>query len=139
MLLWVVGIPWLAWHLLREHKLRLENEEIRERFGFLYNGYRLKRYYWESVVMLRKVAMIFISVFLRSQGTRIQALTVFLFLLFAAILTLKQKPYVNRKMNNLEVLSLVTSCVTIYCGFFFLSQSRSSEPSFDPSKDCKPL
>lgn len=89
--------------------------------------------------MLRKVVMIFISVFLRSQGTRIQALTVFLFLLFAAIFTLKQKPYVKRQMNNLEILSLVTSCITIYCGFFFLSHKVSSEPTFDPSKDCKSL
>ena len=107
------------------------------RYGFLFKGYKQHTYYWESVVMLRKVAMIFIAVFLRSAGTRIQALVVFILLLFFVILTEEKKPYLTRKLNTLEVISLVTSCVTIYSGFFFLSATESSSPNFNSNKDCK--
>lgn len=136
-MLWVIGIPWVAWALLREHRNRLHNQEVKERYGFLFNGYKQRTYYWESVVMFRKVAMIFISVFLRSLGTRIQAFTVFLLLLFFVIATVEKKPYLTRKLNNLELISLVTSCTTIYSGFFFLSATESSSPNFDSNKDCK--
>ena len=87
--------------------------------------------------MFRKVAMIFIAVFLRSLGTRIQAFTVFLLLLFFVIATVEKKPYLTRKLNSLELVSLVTSCITIYSGFFFLSATEETEPSFDSNKDCK--
>ena len=138
-MVWVIGIPWLAWSLLREHKARLKNEQVIERYGFLYKGYKQRTYYWESLVMFRKVAMIFIAVFLRSTGTRIQALVVFILLLFFVILTVEKKPYLTRKLNNLELISLVTSCVTIYCGFFFLSSSETTSASFNTNKDCKCL
>ena len=39
-MVWVIGIPWLAWTLLREHKARLLNEQVIERYGFLYKGYK---------------------------------------------------------------------------------------------------
>ncbi len=138
LIVWVVGIPWLGWAILREHRHRLGNTEVRERYSFLFNGYKLRTYYWETFVMFRKVVMIFIAVFLRSLGTRIQAFTVFLLLLFFVILTVERKPYVTRRLNNLEVISLVTSCITIYSGFFFLSAEDSSSASFDANKDCKP-
>ena len=109
-----------------------------ERYGFLYKGYKMRTYYWESVVMFRKVAMIFIAVFLRSAGTRIQAFIVFILLLFFVIVTEEKKPYTTRKLNTLEVFSLVASCVTIYSGFFFLSATVPSSPFFDANKDCKP-
>ena len=93
LLFWVIGIPWLAWTLLRERRNRLQNEQVTERYAFLFKGYKQRTYYWESVVMLRKVAMIFIAVFLRSSGTRVQAFVVFILLLFFVILTEEKKPY----------------------------------------------
>lgn len=87
--------------------------------------------------MYRKVAMIFISVFLKSLGTRVQSLAVFLIILVFIVVTLRRKPYLTRKLNDLEILSLFTSGFTIYCGFFFLSSSNSRSTSFDPTKDCK--
>ena len=115
----------------------MHHEQEILRYGFLFKGYKQRTYYWEAVVMLRKVAMIFIAVFLRSAGTRIQAFVIFIFLLFFVILTEEKKPYLIRKLNTLELISLVTSCVTIYSGFFFLSASDPTSVSFDYNKDCK--
>ena len=71
--------------------------------------------------MLRKVAVIFVAVFLRSLGTRVQAFSLFLLLLGFLALTHRHRPYRTRPLNHLELLSLTASSATVYCGFFFLS------------------
>lgn len=87
--------------------------------------------------MYRKVAMIFISVFLNGIGTMVQALVVMILLVFFIVITLRNKPYYSRKLNDLEMVSLVTSCITFYCGLYFLSSKSPTDVSFVTSKDCK--
>ena len=89
--------------------------------------------------MYRKVAMIFISVFLQALGTRVQAFSVFLLIILFVALTAKERPYLSRQLNDLEQISLITSGITIYSGFFFLSSLDASSSLFDPIKDCKQL
>ena len=67
----MLGIPGFSWLLLRERKARLGNDEVRQQFGFLYRGYRRETYFWECVVMLRKVGIIFIAVFLSGAGAMV--------------------------------------------------------------------
>jgi len=93
----------------------------RERLGFLFNGYKLKYYYWEIIIMYRKIAIIFISIFLRVLGTMTQALVVFLLLIVFLALTGKIMPFNTQSLNDMELLSLTTSMMTIYCGLYFLS------------------
>lgn len=137
MLCWAIGIPGFAWLVLSEHKQQLANTNMREKFGFLYKGYKLDSFYWECLIMYRKVAMIFISVFLNGIGAMVQALVVLLLLIFFILLTLHKKPYHSRKLNDLEIVSLVTSCIAFYCGLYFLSSKSPDDPSFVTSKDCK--
>ena len=87
--------------------------------------------------MYRKVGMIFVSVFLNGIGSMVQALVVMMLLVFFIIITLKKKPYISRKLNGLEIVSLISSYLTFYCGLFFLSSKESGDPSFETSKDCK--
>ena len=87
--------------------------------------------------MYRKVALIFVSVFLQALGTRVQAFSVFLLIVFFVVLTSKRQPYRSRQLNDLEQVSLITSGITIYSGFFFLSSLDASSSLFDPIKDCK--
>ena len=54
---------------------------VKEKLGFLFRGYRKKLYYWEIVIMYRKIALIFISVFVVNIGVIAQALVVFLLLI----------------------------------------------------------
>jgi len=42
--------------------------ETKQKFGFLYNGYKKEYFFWEIVIMYRKILIIFISVFLYSEG-----------------------------------------------------------------------
>ena len=69
---------------------------MKSKYGFLFNGYHPRTYYWESVIMYRKVAMIFVSVCLQALGTRIQAFSVFLLIIFFVVMTAKRRPYLTR-------------------------------------------
>ncbi len=134
---WVIGVPLIVWSLLKDRKQQLENEEVKSKFGFLYNGYKPSNYFWESVIMLRKVSIIFIAVFLQGEGSRIQAFVVFMLVVCFTVLTSRRKPYLSRRVNDLEVFSLLSSGITLYAGFFFLSELSAGSPAYDSTKDCK--
>jgi predicted outer membrane repeat protein len=120
-IVWGFGIPLFAWIILSRHKNQLEVIDTREKYGFLYNGYKKNYYFWESINMYRKITMIFISVFLKLAGVITQALVVFLVLIIFLILNIKLLPFTFKSLNDMEMLSFLTSMLTIYCGLFYLS------------------
>ena len=77
-------------------------------FGFLYNGYRKEFYFWEIVIMYRKIAIIFIAVFIANYGLAAQALTCLILLVVFLMISVKKKPFNTEALNDLETLSLVT-------------------------------
>ena len=119
--IWGLGIPFFAWVVLSRSKNQLELDESREKYGFLYNGYKKQYYFWESINMYRKIIIIFISVFLKLAGVITQALVIFLVLIIFLIINLKLMPFAFKSLNDMEILSLITSMLTIYCGLFYLS------------------
>ncbi|CDW88757.1 UNKNOWN [Stylonychia lemnae] len=120
-LVWGIGIPFFALVLLFKHRSRLEQNGLRERYGFLYKGYKKEYYYWEIFIMYRKLIIIFISVFFKNHGVIAQALVVMIFYIFFMLLTFKLNPFINITLNQLESLSLLTSMLTIYCGLYFIA------------------
>ena len=57
--IWGIGVPALCLTLLyTKFKKRLNEVNVKVRFGFLYNGYEKQEYYWEFVIMYRKIAVI---------------------------------------------------------------------------------
>eukprot|EP00347_Sterkiella_histriomuscorum_P016469 403353061 len=118
---WGLGIPAFAFVLLTRERKKLGTLEIREKLGFLYNGYKHDFYYWEIVIMYRKIILIFIAVFIQNYGVMVQALIVFLLLIICLILNLKTKPFFLVELNDLETLSLLTSIMSVYCGIYFVA------------------
>lgn len=106
MLFWVIGLPFVMWLILREKRPLLENRNVKERYGFLYNGFTTHSYYWEIVSILRKEIIAAISAFLIQEGTLIQSLVLFLFLFCFILLALRVKPYERPLLNSLELFSL---------------------------------
>lgn len=78
---WGLGIPFFALILLTKIRKNLDAIESREKLGFLYRGYRKEFYYWEIIIMYRKIILIFISVFISTYGVMAQALIVFMVLI----------------------------------------------------------
>lgn len=99
LIFWVIGIPLTTWNMLREVKENLSMKRVRSQYGFLFKGYKHKAYYWETVVMFRKIFVSFISVFLKSYGVVVQALVSELILVFFILITLRIQPYDTRILN----------------------------------------
>ena len=61
--LWGLGIPFFALIIMIRVKDKLDLLKIREQYGFLFRGYKNKFFFWEVVIMYRKIIIIFIAVF----------------------------------------------------------------------------
>ena len=59
-IVWGLGIPLFALSLLIRERKRLETESASEKIGFLFRGYKMNYYYWEIIIMFRKIVLIFI-------------------------------------------------------------------------------
>ena len=86
----------------------------------MYHGYKATSYYWEFIIMLKKLVMIFIKVFMATQGKVVQALVCLLFLIIFMASTIAVKPFYHDYLNFLEIFSLIISAATIYLGVYFL-------------------
>ena len=116
------GIPLAAFFVLFHYKYRLQHRTPRS-LRFLFSGYRL--YYWEFVVMARKVCIVAMSVFLFRQGSvRYQAIAASWLLQVCMFLHLKLQPFdhnshYGRVCNRLEWLGLVSTTLTMNTGIVF--------------------
>lgn len=122
---WSFGIPVGTWAILAEEKPRLQNREVRLKYGFLYKGFKPSAYYWESFIMLRKVAIIFVASLLSTWGEIIQAYILIFLLFFFGLATARISPYLSRTLNYLEMFSLFSALVSVYLGLFFLTSTSS--------------
>lgn len=62
-IIWVIGFPVLALGILTYKRLRLNDTENLQRYGFLYVGLNPSAFYWEILLHFRKVLLISINVF----------------------------------------------------------------------------
>jgi hypothetical protein len=86
-----------------------------EQFGFLFGGFKPSTWYWEDVVILRKVLVVAITVFLRRNV--FDQTYAALFVIYAALaLQFRFNPFQNRVHNFAEYLSLITTTVTLNGG-----------------------
>lgn len=54
-------------------------------------------------------------------------------MLIFLVATLKKKPYLAVALNDLEMISLLTSSLSIYCGFFFISSIPEADMASLPA------
>eukprot|EP00347_Sterkiella_histriomuscorum_P001991 403369895 len=121
---WGIGIPFFALSLLIKVRSKLDRLDIKEKYGFLIRG---------------KIVLIIISVFVSAFGVISQALIVFLLLIAFFFLNSKYRPFSTTSLNDLELMSLVTSIISVYCGLFFVSNLDSSYIKDIPELSSKAL
>ena len=80
LILWGIGLPLLAFIFIMKNRKHLEDDRVKARFQFLLVGYKPNLYYWEFVIMYRKMGIVLISVFLSTVGDGVQGLAAFLML-----------------------------------------------------------
>ena len=104
---WVLGIPLIAFIILRKNKriidlmgkkqiTKAENEEIiqlKTKYGFLFSGFEARAYFWEVVIMYRKILIIASSVFLSTVSAESQVLVVIFIVVCNMFLHTHMNPY----------------------------------------------
>jgi hypothetical protein len=126
-ILWGILTPTIALILLVRFRRSLDDLNVKIRFGFLYTGYQPQQYYWEFLILYRKILIIIFAVFFTNISIPVQALCVMLVLIVSFILQMKKNPYVTPVLNDLELRGILTGTLTIYCGLFFLTSSMESD------------
>jgi len=121
-LIWGIGVPALCLLVITSERKRFHEVETKIKYGFLINGYKQTEYYWEFVILYRKIVIISISVFLAQISVAIQALAIMGVLVLMVVLQKKHQPYFKKSLNKAEMRSILVAAVTIYCGLYYLTE-----------------
>jgi len=111
------GVPFMAFITLFRNRNRLEKDGTQRRYRFLYQGFVDRAYYWEFVIMIRKVGIILIIVF--STNVSFQAFGALWLLVLCIMLHLTFKPFRYKAVDLLELLGLAAVFVTFLAGLTF--------------------
>ncbi|TNV88056.1 hypothetical protein FGO68_gene6920 [Halteria grandinella] len=137
LIIYGAGIPFIGFLAIYRNRYNLERSFVKQRYGFLYNGYKTGHAsYWEIFVIYRKVVIIFIQVYFVQNGKLVQvrnriynlaqALMTLLFLGTMMALVKYLQPYNKYCLNQLEFLSLLTSMASVYFCIYFISNKIDS-------------
>ena len=99
-LFYVIGLPLCGLYFLHRNKDRLNVFAVRARYSLFFTGYRDDRYYWEIVVVFRKVAVIAISVFCNGIDPELQALLVLFLIMTLVAAQYIGSPYKSSIINE---------------------------------------
>ena len=92
-------------YLFKKRK-ELNDQDFYEKVGFLIHGFSKKTFYWEYIILWKKILIIFCSIFIDNLPTKV-CLTI-IFLIFLNIFQLNDQPYLTKKLNRLELISNIT-------------------------------
>lgn len=120
-LLWGIGVPAVCLIVITAERRKFHEMDTKIKYGFLVNGYKEGEYYWEFVILYRKIIIISISVFLAQISVAIQALAIMGVLVIMIAIQKKHQPYFKRSLNKAEMRSILVAAVTIYCGLYYLT------------------
>jgi predicted outer membrane repeat protein len=120
--LWSVGVPTIVLIVMIKRRNLLYKEDNRVVFGFLFNGYKTSIFFWEFIIMYRKILIICVIVFIAEVSTAVQGLTVALLLIFSLFIQYEVGPYNSDELNHMEIEALITATLTIYCGLYYLTE-----------------
>ena len=127
LVLWVFGIPMLAGYLLHRNRNTLDQANTKNKYGFLYRGYSKRFYYWQLIVIFRKVALVFSSVFF-ADSIQVQALMAIVLTTMALVSYVYASPMSFSSMDSFEIISLGTIWSIFFLApFLFADVSNGSK------------
>ena len=133
LLVYGVGIPLGAFLVLYVYRNRLYEKQP-QRLRFLFHGYRL--YYWELIVLARKVCILAMSVFLfRRNSVRYQTVVASWAIQASMFIHLKMHPFdkhtaYGRLCDRLEWMGLIACTATLNSGIVFGTTQDDYELGF---------
>lgn len=128
LMIWILVLPGFVVRVLRKNRTRLNDEDIVKKYAFVYNGYKDKFFYWEVVIMFRKILFIMNNVF--SNTVELQIYFALMLLFISYILQKFTEPYSMDSLNELERVSLFSLGTFIIIGLYFQTSAAGSAVDF---------
>jgi len=125
-ILWGLGIPTAGLMILVRHRHDLFVQQTRTRYGFLFMGYKPEVFYWEVVIVYRKVAMAALMVYSNRWEGQVPVLVGIGFLLLSLYLHNAAGPFVSAELNKMESFAISLPTLSLYCGIMYTSTNISS-------------
>jgi hypothetical protein len=113
---WTIGMPVVAYVMLWKNRNQLDDPSTKAKYGFLYHGYHGERFYWEFIIMLRKLLIISVAVVMRNSTVSLQLIFVLIVLLAALALNQFYKPFELHELNRTENYSIILSIICLTSG-----------------------
>eukprot|EP01017_Pseudomicrothorax_dubius_P031743 TRINITY_DN4079_c0_g1_i4.p1 TRINITY_DN4079_c0_g1~~TRINITY_DN4079_c0_g1_i4.p1 ORF type:complete len:351 (-),score=106.05 TRINITY_DN4079_c0_g1_i4:23-1075(-) len=112
-----IVIPIIFQLILTCYKSRLNETSVRLRYGYLYNDYKEKNYYWELLKTFLKSSLIALGLFFEFDD-KIKSMTLILFLAIYYQMVRTYKPFIFEQLNDLETNVTLVYILTIYLSFY---------------------
>jgi len=116
LILFTVGFPLVCAGILYRFQDRLHTEKARRRIWFLFSGYALHAYYYESVIMARKALLVAVSVLLGGNQYGHQIFAGILVQLAALVTHLQIQPFKDPTQGQVEQWSIIASLAVLLLG-----------------------
>ena len=100
----VIGVPIAGVYLIYLYRDKMQHRFMRSTFGFLFEGYRPAMFFWEFVVLLRKVVILAVALFW--QDPFLQCIAGLFVLMISIVVHMACQPYEERFLNITELGTL---------------------------------
>ena len=126
-LLWGLAVPLYIFVNIYKTRTNLYRDEVKIKYGFMFYGYVHSKYYWEFVILAKKLFIITLTVVTQSSvNDYLQSTLVITFLVVFFIFQMRCNPYITKELNDLEVYALIASIVTILCGIIYSDSTQEA-------------
>lgn len=105
--LYAFGIPYFGARFLFGHEKQLRDADFLSNFGFLFLGFSIERrlFWWESLVQIRKLSILGMSLL---PDAVLQSLCAMIVVFVSTTLHISYKPFDDPTFNRLELIALCT-------------------------------
>jgi ABC-type branched-subunit amino acid transport system substrate-binding protein/ABC-type proline/glycine betaine transport system substrate-binding protein len=124
---YVLGIPAAVAFMVYMNRNALGHYNTRRYIGILYNGYKLKYYWWEAVILLRKSSIIGAVHIFSTYGISAQTTLVLLFITISLMVEYSVQPYAWSLLAETERLSLIVQGLSFFAASLAGSESFQNE------------
>lgn len=111
---------------MKEKIVIIKIDKYTKKYGFLFLGFKEEVYYWELVVITRKLIIIFAVQFLSSVSPFVQVLVGILIIIASIMSIIGIKPFANNEVNFNNIYSQAIQMLMMYVGLFYMTGSGKS-------------
>ena len=110
-------------HNYKAGKLASPSHNAFVKYAFFFVGYWSHTYYWEAVIMVRKMGVVAFSVL---PSSMLQLVFANVIIMFAYALNVQLLPFASHFINRIESFCLIALLATITLGFLFINAGSST-------------